>query len=166
MFFFTATINSWQNLLEDNQLKLIILNTFRWFVNNKKAAIHGFVIMPNHFHVLWTPLQDNYDIIFSFKSYTGSQFRNYLLENNPSLLKNYVSSQGDSQFNFWKRRSKSIEMMTRTIAGQKLDYLHQNPLQGKWQLCEVEEDYYYSSASYYFDETNHFDFLSRYEDWI
>jgi hypothetical protein len=32
---------------------------------------------------------------------------------------------------------------------QKLDYLHNSPLQDKWKLSEYPEDYKYSSASFY-----------------
>ena len=166
MFFFTATIKSWQLLLQDEHINSIILNCFEWLVVNKKAAIHAFVIMPNHIHLLWTPLLENYDIAFTLKSYTGSQFRKYLLDTNPVLLKNYYSHQGDRQYNFWKRRSKSINILTRKIAEQKLDYIHSNPLQEKWQLVDNEEDYFYSSANFYLNEVNDFPFLSRFEDWI
>jgi hypothetical protein len=29
---------------------------------------------------------------------------------------------------------------------QKLDYIHNNPLQPKWQLAKAPEEYFYSSA--------------------
>lgn len=165
MYFFTSTINNWQNLLEDNKIKEILINTMKWFVENKKAYIHGFVIMPNHFHVLWTPLDEDYDLGASFKSFTGSFILKHLKKEKPEILKNYTSSQADRAFHFWKRRSKSIEIVNRDIAAQKLEYIHKNPLQEKWKLVELEEDYNYSSASFYFSNDSKFSFLSRYEDW-
>ena len=32
----------------------------------------------------------------------------------------------------------------------KLNYIHNNPLQERWSLCEKVEDYRFSSAKYYF----------------
>ena len=165
MYFFTSTINNWQNLLDDDKIKEILINTLKWFVVNKKAAIQGFVIMPNHFHVLWTPLDEYYDLGSSFKSFTGSTILKYLKKENPEVLKNYISSQADRKYHFWKRRSYNIEIMSRAIAGQKLEYIHKNPLQEKWKLVDIAEDYLYSSASFYLSNDDKFSFLSRYEDW-
>ena len=50
MFFFTATINSWQNLLEEITFKKIILDSLHFMHHEKRAQINGFVIMPNHIH--------------------------------------------------------------------------------------------------------------------
>ncbi|MBL0052711.1 MAG: hypothetical protein IPP29_14950 [Bacteroidetes bacterium] len=78
MYFFTATINSWQPLLLDDKLKVVILDAFNWFHTNNKSAIHAFVIMPNHFHVIMSPLNnflqaDNETALLSF---TGHAFKN------------------------------------------------------------------------------------------
>jgi len=32
---------------------------------------------------------------------------------------------------------------------QKLDYIHRNPISGKWNLCSNITDYYHSSAAFY-----------------
>ncbi|MBK7958232.1 MAG: hypothetical protein IPK03_09000 [Bacteroidetes bacterium] len=32
---------------------------------------------------------------------------------------------------------------------QKMEYIHHNPLAGKWNLAESPEDYLWSSANYY-----------------
>ena len=38
---------------------------------------------------------------------------------------------------------------------QKLDYIHHNPVSGKWNLCKEYTDYLHSSAAYYIDEKPH-----------
>jgi hypothetical protein len=43
---------------------------------------------------------------------------------------------------------------------QKLEYMHYNPVTAG--LCNVPEDYYYSSAKFYFDGTNSFGMLKHY----
>lgn len=165
MFFFTATINSWQNLLESDQVKDILIDSMQWLVENKKGKINAFVIMPNHIHILWFPLEENYDIGASFKSFTGLAIKKHLQAHHPKLLANYLSTQHDREYHFWERRSKSIEINNREIASQKLAYIHNNPLQEKWKLVEYEEDYLYSSAAFYLGKETKFTFLERYEDW-
>lgn len=138
----------------------------KWLVNNNKVKIHAFVIMPNHIHILWSPLDISYDVAASFKSFTASMIRKYLFKYNKGILNLYISTQNDREFQFWKRRSKSVKMMSRTIAAQKVEYIHKNPLQDKWKLVRFPEYYYYSSASFYLEDKTYFSFLTRYEDWI
>ncbi|MCB9227116.1 MAG: transposase [Chitinophagales bacterium] len=166
MYFFTATAKDWKNLFEDDEIKIILLQSMEWLVTNKKVQIHAFVIMPNHVHILWTHLDETYDIGASFKSFTASMIRKYLVKHNKLKLNLYISTQNDREYQFWKRRSKTIEMQNRIIAAQKVDYIHKNPLQEKWKLAALPEDYQYSSASFYLQDKSRFGFLTRYEDWI
>jgi hypothetical protein len=47
---------------------------------------------------------------------------------------------------------------------QKIDYIHHNPLQEKWQLVSAPELYEWSSASYYIFEDKRFSFITDYRD--
>ncbi len=51
--FYTATILEWKNLLKPDKYKDVITNSLRFIVEAKRAKIYGFVIMPNHLHLLW-----------------------------------------------------------------------------------------------------------------
>ena len=81
------------------------------------------------------------------------------------MLNYYVSTQKDRQFHFWERRSRTIEVMSRLIAEQKLDYIHINPILGRWRLASSPEEYFYSSASYYLFNKNSFSFITHYMDY-
>ena len=61
MYFFTATINSWQLLLADDVMKKIVGDSLLWMHQNNRARTHGFVIMPNHIHLLWSPVSKVYE---------------------------------------------------------------------------------------------------------
>jgi hypothetical protein len=37
---------------------------------------------------------------------------------------------------FWQRDSIAIPLFTKEVAFQKLDYVHFNPLRGKWNLVK------------------------------
>lgn len=51
--FFTATILYWRQLLNNDKYKEIITDSFDFLVRNNRVWLYGFVIMPNHIHVLW-----------------------------------------------------------------------------------------------------------------
>jgi len=42
------------------------------------------------------------------------------------------------------------------MAEQKLEYIHANPITGKWNLVEYAEDYIHSSASFYNGRENNY----------
>ncbi len=65
----------------------------------------------------------------------------------PNVLPFFKSSQNDRAYHFWKRCAKSKELYDDAIFEQKLDYLHYNPV--KAGLCNLPEEYLYSSAVYY-----------------
>jgi REP element-mobilizing transposase RayT len=53
IFFWTATINQWQKLLQPDHYKDVIINSLDYLSNTVKIDVFGFVIMPNHVHLIW-----------------------------------------------------------------------------------------------------------------
>lgn len=53
IYFFTATILNWQNLLKPDKYKQIIYDNLNYLVKNKRVIVYGFVIMPNQIHIIW-----------------------------------------------------------------------------------------------------------------
>ena len=50
------------------------------------------------------------------------------------------------------------------MAGEKLNYMHYNPLQSHWQLCHDPVRYRFSSASFYETGEDEFKILTHYMD--
>jgi hypothetical protein len=50
------------------------------------------------------------------------------------------------------------------MAGEKLDYMHYNPLQTHWQLCKDPIEYRFSSARFYETGDDEFKILTHYMD--
>jgi len=73
IYFWTITINNWQHLLRADDNKMIVMNSLQWLVQNKLVRICGYVIMPNHFHLLWEQLKMNGKELpkSSFEKYTA-----------------------------------------------------------------------------------------------
>ena len=64
---------------------------------------------------------------------------------------------------FWQPKSLDIEILSREIFEQKMDYIHNNSLSEKYQLANQPEDYRFSSAKFYETDVDEFEFLIRYE---
>ena len=150
--FFTATCLNWQPLLHSDKHKNIIMDSLSFLVKNNRIWLYGYVIMPNHVHILWCKQPDwlNKNVQQHFSKFTAQQLKFSLINDEQSLDK-YKSTQNDREYQFWERRTYKATMYSRTVLEQKLDYIHNNPV--KAELCQLPEEYSYSSASYYMDNS-------------
>jgi putative transposase len=146
--FFTATCLNWQPLLQPDHHKQIILDSLSFLVEDKRIWLCGYVIMPNHIHILWRkqPAWENKNVQQHFSKYTAQNLK-WSLQNSATDLGSYKSTQTDREYQFWERRPYKSTMYNREILEEKLDYIHNNPV--KKGLCDLPEDYTFSSADYY-----------------
>ena len=162
--FFTATILEWKHLLADDKMKDIIINSLQFLVNDGRVIIYGFVIMPNHIHLIWQ-IQDKFErakVQQSFLKFTAQQMKFQLKANDPIKLEQFKVKASDREYQFWERNPLSIDLWSRHVFLQKLSYLHTNPTQSHWKLCTFPEEYKYSSAAFYENGVDEFGFLSHY----
>jgi putative transposase len=161
IFFWTATINQWQKLLDKDQYKEIITDSLAYLSKAGKIDVFGFVIMPNHLHLIWRMLALNGKETAqgSFLKYTAHEFEKMLRREDKEKLLSYRVEAENKKHEFWQRDPLAIHLYSRKVAFQKLDYIHYNPLADHWQLAKDPCDYKYSSASYYEMNERHFAFL-------
>jgi len=161
--FFTATILEWKHLLKGDDYKDIIIDSLRFLKNEKSIVIYGYVIMPNHIHLIWQ-IQDGYTldkIQMRFLKFTAQQMKFKLQKEDPLALEQYRVNAKDRMYQFWERNPLSVDLWTPAMFDQKLDYIHNNPLQEKWHLAEFPEDYRYSSAGFYFTGHDEFGLITQ-----
>ncbi|MCP3931161.1 MAG: transposase [Bacteroidetes bacterium] len=158
LYFTTVTIQNRIPLLKDDQYKDIIIDAFRFCTENKRATIWAFVIMSNHFHIVWQIL-DPYTLVKvrqNLLKYTAQQFKFSLLDTgNNAMLEKFLANKKDRKFQFWKRNPLSIEILSDKVLEQKINYIHRNPeVKGMDAL-----EYRYSSAKHFELGIKNWDFL-------
>jgi len=163
-YFYTDTIPNFRHLLKDDHLKQIVISSLQYLVNKHLITLYGFVIMPNHIHLLWyiNSMNGKESAAGSFAKYTAHKFKEYLLVN--GSLEPYKSDKDDRTYQFWKRDPLAIEITTEKIFLSKLDYIHNNPVREKWRLCQYPEEYRWSSARFYLDGKDEFSLLTHYKE--
>jgi putative transposase len=131
-------------------------------VNEKRIELNAFVIMNNHIHLIWQALPGftASSVQASFMKYTAQQIKRSLIKNKSNMLDTFKVNKYDREYQIWKREPLSIELLNESMLKQKLEYIHYNPVRAG--LCNVAEDYYYSSARFYYDGTNSFGMLKHY----
>jgi putative transposase len=126
--------------------------------------------MPNHLHMLVTAEDsepcstmtgtrvNRFNGISIFmgrlKEYTAKEIINFCIRNKQTnLLTVFLTAAAESKQNHkyqvWQKRFHNIAITGNAELLTRLNYIHTNPLQEKWGLCESTEEYQYSSARYY-----------------
>jgi putative transposase len=165
-YFYTDTIHDFKSLLANDDCKQICIDSWKYLTKKQLIKIYGYVIMPNHIHLLWmmNGLNGKESPAGSFAKFTAHRFKELLKEKNPASLLSYQSKKTDRSFQFWKRDPLAISITSKKALLQKLDYIHNNPLQEKWKLASLPESYRWSSAAFYLTGHDEFGILTHFED--
>ncbi len=157
-YFITITCFDWLPLFEITKGYDCVYNWFNSLQKNRHY-INGYVILPNHLHALisFTNNGKNINTIVG----NGKRFMAYdiverLRKNNREILLTKLSNAVRPSD---KKRGKLHEVFedsfdckecfTKKFIEQKLNYIHQNPCTGKWNLVARPEDYLHSSGGFY-----------------
>lgn len=162
LYFVTFTCYNWLPLIEKTSLYDHIYNWFR-HLYSKDIKICGYVIMPNHIHVLiFLPLQSTElrFVIGNAKRFMAYEIVKRLKDNKLiDFLENSVPAHERKKgkiHNVFKSSYDAKECFSEDFILQKLNYMHKNPVSGKWKLTNSFPDYPHSSARYY--ELNKIDY--------
>lgn len=154
--FITTTIVDFTPVFSNETLAQITLNTLRTCIKKYPVRVHGFVIMPNHLHLLLTGQgqSSTSQFIGKLKEYSAKSIVKWCLQNQELNLisifhRTATTSKRDHPYQVWQRRFDSVAIIKHEDMLTKLNYIHNNPLQTRWKLCQSSEDYLFSSARCY-----------------
>lgn len=161
--FLTVTCLEWKHILAENKFKGIITESLTYLANSKRIYVYGFVILSNHFHLIWQMRggHKRNDVQRDFLKYTSQQILKAMKDEKPELLKQTLVNAKDRMHQVWERNSLGVPLWSPEVFRQKLDYIHSNPV--KAGICILSEDYKYSSARFYLKNETDWVFLTHYE---
>jgi len=162
--FITITCLNWLPVLRPKDHKDIIIESLRFLVQAERVKVSCFVVMENHFHLIWQVMGDHTreDVQRDFLRFTAQQILKNLRNNKSQMLSDLLVQSKDRKYQVWERNSLSIELRNPMVYNQKLEYVHANPVNAG--LCEFPEEYEYSTARFYELNERNWDFVSHYED--
>ena len=157
--FITITCLEWKPVLQNDNFKDIIISSLRFLSNENRVAVYGFVIMINHFHLIWQIQGEHVreDVQRDFLKFTGQQILKQLRTTSSSLQNELLVNAKDRKYQVWERNSLSVPLWSSEVMWQKLEYIHNNPVLAG--LCKYPEEYKYSSARFYLKNESDWDFL-------
>lgn len=159
--FFTATCLEWKKLLHPDNYKGIVIESLRFLVQNERVLLYGFVLMPNHLHLVWQMKAGHKreQVQRDFLKFTAQQIKADLLKHHPAVLEQFSVKAADRRYQFWERNPLSVDLWTEKTMLQKLTYIHQNPVRAG--LCRWPEEYPFSSALFYHTGVDNWGFLTH-----
>ena len=168
LYFYTSTIRQWKPLLRDFRFENIILDSLSYLHRKECIKVYGFVIMPNHIHLILQLLKANgkETPAASLMKFTAHKFEQHLQAVAPVALQKFKVEQTSRRYNFWQPNLDWFWLNYIPTIKQKLNYIHCNPLQERWKLCERTTDYPYSSVQFYVSGKSSFDFLHHYSEFV
>src|ERR1700760_503334 len=91
IYFYTAAILDWIPLLKTEKYKMIVLNSLVHLEEKELIKIYGFVIMPNHIHLIFENVAMNGKEMphASFMKFAGHQFLEELRNSDSELLERF-----------------------------------------------------------------------------
>lgn len=158
MYFCTFTCFKWLPLIETTKSYDLVYNWFN-ILKQQKISVIAFVIMPNHLHCILHFQGPDFDlnkIISNAKRFMAYEMVNRLEENKETVLLELLAKsvtireQKKGQLHkVFKSSFDAKPIFSDKFLMQKINYIHNNPVSGKWNLAKDVVSYEHSSASFY-----------------
>ncbi|WP_237275717.1 REP-associated tyrosine transposase [Tenacibaculum ovolyticum] len=126
----------------------------------KGMEVFAYCFMPSHVHLIFRAIDENLsDLIRDFKGFTARKLIKIIEENPQESSKEFtllmLERAGSKKSNvkkrqFWQQHNKPIELWNEKVIQQKINYIHNNPVESGFVTDPV--DWKYSSARNYQDD--------------
>jgi REP element-mobilizing transposase RayT len=161
VYFVTFAVQNWVDVFTRNEYKDILVGNLKYCQENKGLGIFAWCIMTNHVHLIIRAEEGASlpDILRDYKKFTSKELKKAISGNPRESRKEWLLGQLETGegFRFWRGDNKPIELWSNKVIDQKIDYIHQNPVEEG--LVFKAEDYVYSSAIDYAGEQGMLDVI-------
>ena len=166
MYFCTFTCFQWLPLIEKTKSYDLLYNWFS-ILKRENVCVVAYVIMPNHLHCILYFRESKFDLnkmIGNAKRFIAYEIVSRLQKNRESvLLKVLTNAVTDREkkkgqlHRVFKSSFDAKAIFSDKFLMQKINYIHHNPVSGKWNLANDFVSYEHSSAAFYeLGVTQHF----------
>lgn len=161
LYFISFATVGWIDVFTRRTYKETLIESIEYCQNNKGLELYAWCIMSNHVHMI-VKAADGFvlpDIIRDFKKYTSKAIIKQIEENPEESRKEWMLAifnnsgkfnSNNKEYQFWQQHNKPIEIYSAHVIAQKLDYIHDNPVEAG--IVERAEHYLYSSAKNFNEE--------------
>lgn len=150
----------WVDVFTSDEYFCCITEALDYCRKNRGMELYGYCIMPSHVHLIFrSSLNDPSGLMRDFKGFTARRLLKAIIENSQESRQEWLlwmfkhagkKNSNISNMQFWQQNNKPIEIWSLKVFEQKLDYIHNNPVESGFVLNPV--DWKFSSARNYGDD--------------
>lgn len=156
LYFLTFQVVDWIDLFTRKIYKDILIDSFKFSIENKGFQLFAYVIMSNHIHLIANSSEGKLsETIRDFKKFTCKKIVEAMEESEESrkewILERFIINashhKANKNFQMWTHENHAILLYSNNFIREKIEYIHNNPVRAG--IVEKPEDYLYSSARNY-----------------
>jgi REP element-mobilizing transposase RayT len=157
--FVTFTVINWLDVFIRDEYRQIIIDSLIYCSQHKGLNVHAYCIMTSHIHLILS-VRDGHnlsDVIRDMKTHTAVQLRKAIREHPGESRRGWLLWMGEragkknkrnADFQLWQQHNHPIELSTVAMTEQRLDYIHNNPVEAGfvddptawvWSSCRAYE---------------------------
>ena len=143
----------------------ILAESIQFCRQQKGMELFAYCFMSSHVHFIFRADNENpSQLLQDFKKHTAKRILEAIQENSQESRREWLlwmfekagKGNGDvSKYQFWQHHNKPIELWSTPVIKQKLEYIHNNPVEAGF--VEQQTEWKYSSARNIADENPAFE---------
>jgi putative transposase len=160
LYFVSFAVVYWIDVFTREEYFAILADSLDYCRKNKEMEIYAWCIMPSHVHLIFRARDNNPSTLLKeLKTYTSKQLQKAIAEHNQESRKEWMlwlmeraglKNSNVKHRQFWQQHNKPIELWSAAVIDQKIDYIHNNPVEAGF--VSEPEHWKYSSAIDYSGE--------------
>lgn len=158
MYFISFAVVGWVDVFTRKEYRDIVIESLKHCQENKGLVIYGWCLMSNHLHLIISAKENNVsDVLGDFKKFTSKKLLKSIHEHPGESRKEWMikifkdageKNSRNTNYQFWQQNNQPKIVYSPQFAAQKLEYIHNNPVEAG--VVEKAEEYIYSSARDYY----------------
>jgi len=158
-YFISFATVYWIDVFTRDEYFSCITDSLHYCRKNKGMEIYGYCIMPSHIHLIFrSAYGDPSGLIRDFKGFTSRKILKTIIDSQQESRKEWMlwmferagrKNSNVEKYQFWQQHNMPIEIWSYKVFEQKLNYIHNNPIETGFVTNAVY--WKYSSARNYGD---------------
>ncbi len=154
-----ATIN-WIDIFTRQIYFNVLVDSVNYCRAEKDMELYAYCFMPSHIHFVFRSSSEKpSELLRDFKRYTSRMILETIENNSQESRKEWLlwmferagkKNATTTKYQFWQHHNKPIELWSDKVIKQKIDYIHNNPVETGFVTNPI--DWKYSSARNYQDD--------------
>jgi putative transposase len=129
----------WIDVFTREEYFAIVTDSLDYCRKNKGMEIYAWCIMPSHVHLIFRAKDNHPSVLLKeLKTHTSKQLQKAIVKHNQESRKEWMlwlmeraglKNSNVKHRQFWQQHNKPIELWSPAVIDQKVDYIHNNPVE-------------------------------------